>query len=103
MLKLVNFKIILGNKIIGSVYRKVDVFLFKIFPYLCYMEITGNFRLDLSEFEKLSREVGYYNAKANTKEYDENGDEFYDDEAIKKYEELRDKQLAMFEELVKNY
>lgn len=59
----------------------------------------NNFRLDISDFEKLSREVGYYNAKSNIKDEDDN----YDEEAISKYEKLRDKQLDMLEELIKFY
>ncbi len=62
-----------------------------------------NFRLDLSDFEKLSREVGFYNAKSNIKEVDKFGDEFYDEEAIAKYEELRYKQLSMFNEMLRFY
>jgi hypothetical protein len=62
--------------------------------------ITGNnFRIDISDFEKLSREVGYYNAKSNIKDEDDN----YDEEAISKYEELRERQLDMLEELIKFY
>ena len=62
-----------------------------------------NFRLDLSDFEKLSREVGFYNAKSNIKEIDELGNEFYDEEAIAKYEELRSEQLSMFDEMLHFY
>jgi hypothetical protein len=62
--------------------------------------ITGNnFRIDISDFEKLSREVGYYNAKSNIKDEDDN----YDEEAISKYEKLREEQLDMLEELIKFY
>lgn len=63
----------------------------------------NNLILDLSDFEKLSREVGYYNCKSNIKEYDENGNEFYDREAIEKYADLREKQLIMLGELIKSY
>ena len=63
----------------------------------------NNLILDLSDFEKLSREVGYYNCKSNIKKYDEDGDEFYDEDAIEKYEALREKQLIMLEELIKFY
>lgn len=61
--------------------------------------MRNNFIIDISDFEKLSREVGYYNAKANTKDEDDN----YDEEAIEKYEELREKQLDKLEELIKLY
>ncbi len=61
--------------------------------------MRNNFIIDISDFEKLSREVGYYNAKANIKDEDDN----YDEEAIEKYEELREKQLDMLEELIKLY
>lgn len=63
----------------------------------------NNLVLDLSDFEKLSREVGYYNCKSNIKECDDNGNEFYDEEAIEKYGNLREKQLIMLEELIKSY
>jgi len=59
----------------------------------------NNFRIDISDFEKLSREVGYYNAKSNIKDEDDN----YDEEAISKYEKLREEQLDMLEELIKFY
>jgi hypothetical protein len=65
--------------------------------------LHGIFRLDLHEFTELSREVGYQNKLANIKHYDEQGNEFYDEEDIKKYEELREKQLDMFEKLVNFY
>jgi hypothetical protein len=61
--------------------------------------IGNNFRIDISDFEKLSREVGYYNAKSNIKDEDDN----YDEEAISKYEKLREEQLDMLEELIKFY
>ena len=63
------------------------------------MELTGNFMLDLSEFEKLSREVGYFNCKANQKDEDGN----YDNDVHIKYGELRLKQLDMQELLIKTY
>jgi hypothetical protein len=64
------------------------------------LNIRGNnFTIDISDFEKLSREVGYYNAKSNIR--DEDGE--YDMEAISKYEELREKQVNMLEELIKKY
>lgn len=62
-----------------------------------------NFRIDLSEFEKLSREVGFYNAKSNIKEVDEHGNEFYDEEVIEIYEELRGEQLSMFNQMISFY
>jgi len=61
--------------------------------------IGNNFTIDISDFEKLSREVGYYNAKSNIR--DEDGE--YDMEAISKYEKLREKQVNMLEELIKKY
>ena len=60
-------------------------------------------RLDLNEFQKISQEVGYYEALSNIKHYDENDDEFYDDESISKLEELKEKQNMMFEELIRVY
>lgn len=64
------------------------------------MKIRGNnFLLDLGEFEKLSREVGFYNSVSGFK-YD---DERYDDDAIKKYEGLREQQLIMFDALIDAY
>lgn len=65
--------------------------------------LSGNFRIDLSDFEQLSREVGYMNKCANIKYYDDNGNEYYDEEDIQKYEELRGKQLDMFNEMIKFY
>jgi hypothetical protein len=52
------------------------------------------------DLEKVSREVGFLNAVANTVEYDENGNESYDLEAIDQYEELRGKQIKMLNALV---
>jgi hypothetical protein len=59
----------------------------------------NNFLLDLLEFEKLTREVGFANCEANNKD----GNELYDKEAIETYKELREKQLIMLEELIKFY
>ena len=59
----------------------------------------NNFIIDISDFEKLSREVGYYNAISNIKDEDDN----YDEEVISKYEKLREQQLDMLEELIKFY
>lgn len=59
----------------------------------------NNFIIDISDFEKLSREVGYYNAKSNIK--DDDGE--YDKDIISKYEKLREEQLDMLEELIKIY
>ena len=67
------------------------------------IELTGNFLLDLNEFEKLSREVGYYNALSNRKYYDEDNNEYYDEEDQKLYGELRGKQLDMQALLIKKY
>lgn len=61
--------------------------------------LGNNFIIDISEFEKISREVGYYNAKSNIKDEDDN----YDQEAILEYEKLRKKQLDMLEDLIKFY
>lgn len=63
----------------------------------------NNFLLDLLEFEKLTREVGFANCEANLKEYNKDGNELYDKEAIETYKELRKKQLIMLEELIKFY
>lgn len=66
-------------------------------------KLLGNFIIDLSEFEKLSRQVGYYNCKANKKTYDKNNDVCYDKKSIREYEKLRLKQLDMQEKLIKLY
>ena len=62
-------------------------------------KLSGNFRIDLSDFQRLSIDVGYMNKCANIKYYDDNGDEYYDEEDIQKYEKLRGKQLDMFEKM----
>ena len=67
------------------------------------IELSGIFILDLNEFEKLSREVGYFNCKANRKYYTEDNDEYYDKDDIKQYEKLRGKQLDMQELLIERY
>lgn len=48
-----------------------------------------------------SREVGYQNALANIKTYDEHGNESYDEDAIEKYNEMRYNQLLIEKELIK--
>lgn len=48
-----------------------------------------------------SRDVGYQNAKANIKTYDEHGNESYDEDAIEKYKKMRYEQLLMEKELIK--
>jgi hypothetical protein len=58
-----------------------------------------NFHLDLLDFEKLSREVGFYNCMSNLKDTE---DEF-DMESVSKYEELREKQLIMLQEMLEFY
>jgi hypothetical protein len=58
-----------------------------------------NFHLDLLDFEKLSREVGFYNCMSNLKDTE---DEF-DMESVSKYEELREKQLIMLLEMLEFY
>jgi len=63
------------------------------------VELTGDLRIDLSNFEKLSREVGYYNHKSNIKD----SDDLYDIDAINKYGELREAQLIMFEKFIQYY
>lgn len=62
-------------------------------------KLSGNFRIDLSDFEKLSRDVGFYNCMSNIKDEDDR----IDPEMVQKYEELREKQLIMFEELLELY
>lgn len=62
-------------------------------------ELTGNFMMDLSNFEKLSREVGYANCKANLKDHNDN----YDETAAHNYEVLRSKQLDFQELMIKQY
>ena len=63
------------------------------------MELTGNIIIDLNTFEKLSREVGYYNCKANRKDTDDN----YDNDSIEEYGRLRESQLDMLEKLIEKY
>lgn len=67
------------------------------------MKLTGNFTIDINDFSELSREVGYYNHKANVKTYDENNNDVYDIKSQKKYEKLRSKQLSMLNALIKKY
>ena len=67
------------------------------------MGLTKNFIIDINNFSELSREVGYYNHKANVKTYDENNNDVYDIKSQKKYEKLRGKQLDMLNELIKQY
>lgn len=66
------------------------------------MEISKEaLKIMIYDLEAKSREVGYQNAKANIKMYDEHGNESYDDEAIKKYNQIRHEQLLMLSELIK--
>jgi hypothetical protein len=58
-----------------------------------------NFHLDLLDFEKLSREVGFYNCMSNLKDTEDE----LDMENVSKYEELREKQLIMFLQLLEFY
>lgn len=62
-------------------------------------KLSGNFRIDLSDFERLSREVGFYNCMSNIKDEEDR----IDPEMVQKYEELREKQLIMFEEILELY
>jgi hypothetical protein len=57
----------------------------------------------LCDLEKISREVGFLNAVANTKEYDEQGNESYDLEAISQYEKLRGEQLKLLNTLIDKF
>jgi hypothetical protein len=57
----------------------------------------------LCDLEKISREVGFLNAISNIKQYDEHGNESYDIEAIKQYEELRGKQLKLLNALIDKF
>jgi hypothetical protein len=59
--------------------------------------------IQLCDLEKISREVGFLNATSNIKEYDEHDNESYDIEAIKQYEELRDKQLKLLNALIDKF
>lgn len=61
--------------------------------------LSGNLRIDLSDFEKLSRDVGFYNYMSNLKDDEDR----IDSEIVSKYESLREKQLIMFEEILKLY
>ena len=67
------------------------------------MKLTGNFTIDINDFSELSREVGYYNHKANVKTYDEDNNDVYDLESQKEYEKLRGKQLTMLRSLINKY
>jgi hypothetical protein len=58
-----------------------------------------NFHLDLLDFEKLSREVGFYNCMSNLKDTEDE----LDMENVSKYEELREKQLIMLLEMLEFY
>jgi hypothetical protein len=58
-----------------------------------------NFHLDLLDFEKLSREVGFYNCMSNLKDTEDE----LDMENVSKYEDLREKQLIMFLQLLEFY
>ncbi len=57
------------------------------------------FRIDMGNLDKLSRQVGYWKALANIR--DENDE--YDKEAIQTYEELRDKQIDLFTQILNKY
>jgi hypothetical protein len=59
----------------------------------------SQFRMDLRKLERLSRDVGFWNSQANLKDEDDN----YDLEAIQKYEELRNKQLDLFQTIINKY
>jgi hypothetical protein len=63
------------------------------------MSAKLQFRIDMSNLDRLSRQVGYWNALANTR--DENDE--YDKEAIQKYEDLRDKQINLFTQILNKY
>ena len=66
------------------------------------MEITKEaLKIMIYDLEKKSREVGFQNAKANIKTYDEHGNESYDDKAIKEYNQMRYEQLLILGELIK--
>jgi hypothetical protein len=63
------------------------------------MSVKLQFRIDMGYLDKLSRQVGYWNALANIR--DENDE--YDKEAIQTYEELRDKQIDLFTQILNKY
>ncbi len=63
------------------------------------LELTGNFIIDINNFEKLSREVGYYNCKANIKDDKDK----YNISDQNKYSKLREKQLDMIKLLIEKY
>lgn len=67
------------------------------------MILHKNFTIDLGILENISREVGYANAKMNDKIYDKDGNESYDNKAIKEYEKLRAKQINFFTKMHKYY
>lgn len=62
------------------------------------MTTKSDFRLDLFEFQKLSTEVGYWNAKSNIKDGDN-----YDIDAQAKYNKLHLKQSKMFNMIINKY
>lgn len=59
------------------------------------VEKNHEFIIDIDSFESLSRAVGYLNCEANKKNAKES--------VIKKYQELRKKQVKMQIELIKKY
>ncbi len=61
------------------------------------------FRIALGELEKISRETGYWQHKANLKHKNLKGISNYDKKAIRHYEKLRSKQLDLFEEFLTKY
>lgn len=63
----------------------------------------AEFRIALGELEKISRETGYWQHKANLKHKNLKGISNYDKRAIRRYEKLRSQQLDLFEEFLKKY
>jgi hypothetical protein len=59
----------------------------------------NNFHLDLLDFERLSRDVGFFNCMSKLKDQDDDLDLM----VVSKYEELRERQLFMIEEMFNSY
>lgn len=87
----------LCNAIKYSEYPFKDLNSF-ICKYIEDLTTKSDFRLDLFEFQKLSTEVGYWNAKSNIKDGDN-----YDIDAQAKYNKLHLKQSKMFNMIINKY
>lgn len=77
-------------------FRDLNSFICK---YIEDLTSKSDFRIDLFEFQKLSTEVGYWNAKSNIKDIDDN----YNIDAQTKYNKLHLKQIEMFNNIINKY